>query len=1056
MNPIVNPFSQQTSVVNNKINFPHHDDAWSNLPYQQQQQQPRDTANVSSFHSDFHLPASQVLAVATVSAASTNNTSLTNANAAALPQLAPPPPIPRKKAKNHRRRHVPVGPAGICFQALQQSSNNNNSTSSTNTKNNKKTASTTTSNRRLEEEEQEEEEQALCSQEDMLRASLAAHDRNDKNNNNNNAAGGAGGEFFSPAWVTMQCQLGFVTPSLPSHSVSFSPLHRYRLLRTHVPCQYLMIIDVLAGKADAWNNHRPVQQQAQQENDDRKMMLLVLVQCIQSRLADHLWTVTLTDETGATIQAWMESATVRKEAEQPERSKFMRTGMVWLLQDITVMLDTTSGSETTSTNSSHDDNAYLDEDHDHNAADASSSLSSSFAGRGIAAAASENRIGRLLLVSERNICRTWAPHQLEQGLTDEQYVEWLEKRNSLQIHQLTPLSSTAPFRIVGDPPSFNEATLGNDNNERRNPKSGLHDNDVDDDDGEFEFDDGEDKNSNPPRRDDSGTCYQQNMKATATTATTTPMPRNSPYCLKESTAAASAPPREQQTLLAILTTTNHQNGSRFNNNPVQTARVCTAISQLTQPQQQQQGRPPLTTNQSHQQLQQQLPSQRQRQEAVGMSALSQQQQLMTPSAGLVIAQQQQRGVVAVATSGATPMHVVAMNRPAQQAHLGATLQVQQQRQIPALLLSPPPAAMNSRSPQQQQQAHSHHSPFNHSSNSDSHCTPRPPPAALQQRDSASLLSTKIGGGGGSVHHDFSQFSAGKNSPKAIRALSRRQNSQSKSRSSNHGESTTSAILSSQDSKQQSQNGHSSSKSKIESSGKNVTTTRPVERTPVSAFAPQGAGVNPLEVFAAKTPPPNKQRPFTSGERRSSDDNHNKRPSRPPLQERQDASTMQKRAYTSGPSNNSDTKRKKKLSPKELNANSGQNDASSTPIDEGSSPAQDESPVVAPTPSKLWTSGVDATMFDLDDDLDLAQEVETLSSGTLLSPKARISAAGGGTRSSDADNSDADTGENDPALYSDGSDDSLFRGKQTLVASLLFNPSAAAGLDLDGFSDDDDD
>jgi hypothetical protein len=294
-------------------------------------------------------------------------------------------------------------------------------------------------------------------------------------------------------------------------------------------------------------------------------------------------------------------------------------------------------------------------------------------------------------------------------------------------------------------------------------------------------------------------------------------------------------------------------------------------------------------------------------------------------------------------------------------------------------------------------------------------------------------------------------------------LSQRPFSQTKSKSSNDGKSTPNAMLS-QDSIWQSQeDDHSSSKSEIVSSGSKVAASdhvqRAVQRVSISS---NGTGANPLQQFAAsRTSPPNCQAgPCKSGERGSINGDSNCS-SRPPLQERQDASTVKKRPSNIGQaiSNDSNNKRNKNASPNDTTSKRGKSRqiaTSSTPVDE-KSPTKDRS-LAAPTPSKLWTSvGVDASMFDCDDDHDLEQEVEALLA--TLSTKVSGSVSGHVNVSNDDDLiSDADKEENDPALNRNFSDDSLSGRKQQVMVSLLFNPSAVGGLGLDGglFSDDDDD
>jgi len=255
-------------------------------------------------------------------------------NASVQPQLTQNPPNssnpqPPRKAKRHRRRYVPVGPAGVWFQTQQSSLPRNNKG------------------------DEEDEEVVLNSP------------RNTRPSNNGIA-------FYSPAWMSMQCEIGFLTPSLPAY---LSEQERYTLLRPHVPNHHLMIPELLQGKAD-WKL-------------PPNKSLFVLVHTIQA-LSDNLWTVELTDETGFKISAWIQPKLVSQE-EQRSTPHYIRPGLVWMLQNVTILLVAKQvpdeGAERVS------------------------------------------KMDRILLVSEANIKKLWTPS--EEAVSDQDYIQWMERRNTL-------------------------------------------------------------------------------------------------------------------------------------------------------------------------------------------------------------------------------------------------------------------------------------------------------------------------------------------------------------------------------------------------------------------------------------------------------------------------------------------------------------------------------------------------------------------------------------------------------------------------------------------------
>jgi len=330
----------------------------------------------------------------------------------------------KKKAKQHRRRHVPVGPAGVWFQQQQQHNDcgdDNNGLGTTKVRANnggrqrRRDGSSTRAGRRGDEnalddkdnddnEAEEEEEEA----DHDFSHLLSKHRRN---NDDDDGAAGLSLSFCSNAWMCMQCELGVVIPSLPSY---LPVQERYRILRRYVPDGYMLLPEIdndgSTGGAE-WKTRRK---------------LLVVVQTIQS-LTDNLWTVTLTDETGASALAWVQPRLVREE-QQRQNSCHLRPGYVWLLDKGTttslVVLD--SASARMLFPSSHAEQQHR---------------------RDRPSAAGDVQIRRMLLVSQENILRVWTPAQ-SKDVSDRDYVRWQEKRQTMTAEAM----EHASFRPRHRPP----------------------------------------------------------------------------------------------------------------------------------------------------------------------------------------------------------------------------------------------------------------------------------------------------------------------------------------------------------------------------------------------------------------------------------------------------------------------------------------------------------------------------------------------------------------------------------------------------------------------------
>jgi hypothetical protein len=252
---------------------------------------------------------------------------------------------PQKKAKCHRRRYAPVGPAGVLFQAQREQLNAKNGSIASNSMN----------------EESHEEERGI-----EFTQGIAENTKTPT----------SGVVFYSRAWVDMLCHLQIVTPMLRSY---LSIEQRYMTIRRFMPPKFVMILEILRGQVD-WKL-------------PPGKSLLVLVHSIDARSDNTLWVVELLDETGAKISAWIKPRFVEQEQKLP---KFVRIGMVWMLKEVTLLLDSSPGG----------DNKVTSE---------------------------ANEYRRMLLIGEQNIESVWSPpaNEEDSDTADPRFIEWMEKRNTL-------------------------------------------------------------------------------------------------------------------------------------------------------------------------------------------------------------------------------------------------------------------------------------------------------------------------------------------------------------------------------------------------------------------------------------------------------------------------------------------------------------------------------------------------------------------------------------------------------------------------------------------------
>eukprot|EP00977_Amphora_coffeiformis_P010071 scaffold2353_cov167-Amphora_coffeaeformis.AAC.62 len=297
------------------------------------------------------------------------------------------PPLPRK-AQRRRKRHVPVGPAGVWFQNFQSSDNHHGRPT---TNNNLHLSSHHKNNDDVDDDDEEEEDQQDALQNlrrSMLQRRRVAHSSNALTN------------FSSPAWIAMQCDCRWVTPSLASH---LSIEERCEQLRPHVPSQFTMIPELIGNYSSKNNDHSALANNRDPWFCEHAM---VLVSNIHGSTTANGWTVTLTDETGATLTAWIQPDSIRRQLQCPNRGgvgdasssaataaatttkAWLRTGCVLWLQNTTLLLSPDC-PET-------------------------------------------GRLSFLLLVGEVNVKQVWTPSDGE-SLSDERYIQWIEQRSQVGV-----------------------------------------------------------------------------------------------------------------------------------------------------------------------------------------------------------------------------------------------------------------------------------------------------------------------------------------------------------------------------------------------------------------------------------------------------------------------------------------------------------------------------------------------------------------------------------------------------------------------------------------------
>jgi hypothetical protein len=289
-----------------------------------------------------------------------------------------------RKPRNHRKRYIPAGPAGVWFQTLQQQKIQNQIEERRRNQNDSMTN-----------QENVEDEDIIGTQMQLKT------DKQQANKMRNNEPSSC----YSPAWTAVQCDLGFATPNC---SPWLSSSQRYSMMRPFVP-EHIVLIREMSSMQNIWK--LPT---------DRKM--LVMVHNIQALLGDHyLWSATLTDETGSFIQAWLQPSLVQKEQQLPT-PQYLRLGVVWMLSEVTFQLIfNESGYNSRYRPLLESDE---DEDDDNDDTDENEHIPNATC-RG-----SDHEL--MMLVAESNIEKLWSAAS-EKDISNDVYIQWMEKKNAATL-----------------------------------------------------------------------------------------------------------------------------------------------------------------------------------------------------------------------------------------------------------------------------------------------------------------------------------------------------------------------------------------------------------------------------------------------------------------------------------------------------------------------------------------------------------------------------------------------------------------------------------------------
>ena len=125
----------------------------------------------------------------------------------------------------------------------------------------------------------------------------------------------------------------------------------------------------------------------------------------------------LSDDTGATIQAWMQPSFVQMEKQQHGDNNnggssslgggplYIKPGYVWCLENVTIMLQQSMGNNIDASNTINDDNGPEINNNNNN---------------------NNKSLRRMLLISERSVTNVWTQESLDQ-IDENTFVRWVEE-----------------------------------------------------------------------------------------------------------------------------------------------------------------------------------------------------------------------------------------------------------------------------------------------------------------------------------------------------------------------------------------------------------------------------------------------------------------------------------------------------------------------------------------------------------------------------------------------------------------------------------------------------
>jgi hypothetical protein len=277
------------------------------------------------------------------------------------------------KKPKHRVRHVPPGPCGIWFQAIQakkkqQRNKIRDKSSIDGEKRSTFSGVAVASNGPTGQSGDEHNSEYEMSQQNPY---TQDHDGRSPAKISHKL------EDTPSAWQEMQNDTNVTTPYNPTPwTTVIDPEERYQVVRNNLPEHYVTLWEILRGDCDM--KLAPHQR------------LRVLVYAVEMSHHHNIWTVDLRDDTGASMRAWMEPRFIQEQLQNnmmdENEMSMIRPGLVWMLRDVSMMIV-------------------------HSALTGSSSTSSKI---------SEERIERMLLISGENVEKIWYPTEKEKDDDDVQ------------------------------------------------------------------------------------------------------------------------------------------------------------------------------------------------------------------------------------------------------------------------------------------------------------------------------------------------------------------------------------------------------------------------------------------------------------------------------------------------------------------------------------------------------------------------------------------------------------------------------------------------------------